>query len=350
MNNLPPKVPKPPFSKVVINEPILNVDASVSGYLKKNYRTEIIFSGIFIALWEIIIGFFASRSFVNGNLSEDEGKGIIFLMFMPIGIAFVILAKLKNRLLHVFYKQFAAANKFTYQKKGWLENRQGAIFKVGHSANMSDIIQGQVAGLPLSLFNYGYTVGSGKNSQMYEKTILEIDLKILTPPILLLVDAHGFGDNISDNTLSRVSKIDLGGDWEKHFNLYTETKFEVEALQIFTPEFLHLIYDKYKKFSLDFLGQNFYVYSNGVIANKADLDLMLEFARLVAEKIGNKLPAMQSSISAMKEVLNKNSQSYSNSFKNANNFKKYPLFYSILFIVFGLGVGILVRALLAMFN
>ena len=55
MNNLPPKVPKPPFSKVVINEPILSVDTSVS-YLKNNYKKKCA-SLIFIGLWEIIIAF-----------------------------------------------------------------------------------------------------------------------------------------------------------------------------------------------------------------------------------------------------------------------------------------------------
>ena len=118
---------------------------------------------IFIGLWEIIIAFFAFRHMVMGNpFSEGMWKNIILLMLLPIGIAFAIIAKLKNRLLHQFYQQFAAANGFSYQEKGWLENTEGAIFKVGHSGKMNDIVEGQVANLPLTLFNYGYTVGSGK--------------------------------------------------------------------------------------------------------------------------------------------------------------------------------------------
>ena len=65
---------------------------------------------------------------VIGNpFSEGVWKNIILLMLLPIGIAFAIIAKLKNRLLHQFYQQFAAANGFSYQEKGWLEHRRRDI-------------------------------------------------------------------------------------------------------------------------------------------------------------------------------------------------------------------------------
>ena len=347
---LPPVVPKPPLSRVVINEPILDVDASVSGYLKKNYKTEIILSAIFIALWEIIIIFFALRHMAGGGaVSEDNGRGVIFLMALPLGVAFFIFAKLKNRLLHQFYKQFAQANGFTYQQTGWLDRREGAIFKVGHSKKMEDIIEGEINGLPLSLFNYKYTVGSGKNSHTYEKTVLEIDIKALTPPMLLLADWHGFGDNISDNNLNNVSKISLPADLEKHFSLFTEKKFEIEALQIFTPNFLNLIYGKYPQFSLDFLGQNLYVYAGSVIANKPELDLMLEYARTVSEKIGAKLPAMQGAITAMREALTKNPRGLLEFFKSAGGLGNEQHKILALTIIFSLGIMLLATVLTSLF-
>src|SRR3989344_8691839 len=158
MNN-PPLIPKPPLSRVVINEPILDVDASISGYLKKNYKTEIILSAIFIALWEIIIIFFALRHMAGGGaVSEDNGRGVIFLMAPPLGGAVFIFAKLKNRLLHQFYKQFAQANGFTYQQTGWLDRRERAIFKVGHRKKMEEIIEREINGFAFSLFNFKYTV------------------------------------------------------------------------------------------------------------------------------------------------------------------------------------------------
>ena len=109
--------------------------------------------------------------------------------------------------------------------------------------------------------------------------------------MLLLVDWHGFGDNISANNLSAVSKIDLGGDLE-NILIYIPKKIRGRSFANFYFEFLNLIY-KNIKIQPGFLGQNFYIYSNGIIANKADLDLMLEFARVISEKIGAKLPVMQ---------------------------------------------------------
>jgi len=333
-----------------MNEPILDVDASATQYFQKSYKNELAAGIIFVALWEITIVFFVLRYFINGRaISEDGVKGIIFLAALPFLIAFGIFTNLKKRLLQQFYQQFARANGFSYQKQGWLENMQGAIFKVGHSAKMENIVTGQISNLPLNLFNYQYTVGSGKSAHTYQKTILELGLETLTPPMLLLVDWHGFGDDISDNNIKNVSKIDLNGDLEKHFNLFAERKFEVEALQIFTPDFLNLIYEKYKQFSLDFIGSKLYVYSSGIISKKAELDLMVEFLKILSERLGQKLRSMQGSILSLTEAVSK-APSSGFGWARATNFTSRPLLIPILMVIFGIGIAILASVLMSIFK
>ena len=349
MNNLP-KVPRPPLSKVVINEPILDVDTSATQYFQKNYKNEMTAGIIFVGLWEITIVFFVFRHLINGHtISEDGVEGIFLLIALPFFVAFGIFASLKNRLLQQFYQQFARANGFSYQKKGWLENRQGAIFKVGHSAAMENIVSGQLNNLPINLFNYHYTVGSGKSAQTFQKTILELGLTTLTPPMLLLVDWHGFGDDISDNNIKNVSKISLSESLEKHFNLFAERKFEMEALQIFTPDFLNLIYEKYKQFSLDFCGSKLYVYSSGVIAKKAELDLMVEFLKILTERLGQKLGSMQGSILALTEAVSKAPRS-GFGWAKVTNLASRPLLIPILLLLFGIGIAVLATVLMSIFK
>lgn len=123
--------------------------------------------------------------------------------------------------------------------------------------------------------------------------------------MLLLVDNHTFGDNLSDNNLTNVSKVDLGGEWEKHFNLFAEKKFEIEALQIFSQDFLQLIYEKYRRFSLDFSGNTLYLYSNKIITTKEELLILKEFVLVLLQKLNEKLPAMAGSITALYEALSK---------------------------------------------
>ena len=305
-----PKVPRPSLNQLAINEPIENVDASVWKYINKYYATELRNSKIAIATVDgITIAYFLYYLATGGSLTEDAVKVFVLFAALPWIVVAVVLAKMRKKVLHAFYKQFAGANGFTYQETGWLVLREGAIFKVGHSANMQDIIEGELNGLPIKIFNYSYAIGSGKSQQNFAKTILEINLKTPVPPMLLLVDAHAFGDNLSDNNLKNVSKIDLGGDFEKNYNLFSETKFETEALQIFTPEFLTLIHQKFAGFSLDFVGEKMYVYALNLIMRKSDLDLMFEFAQTAAERLGQRLPGMKSSITAMHETLIKTEKS-----------------------------------------
>jgi len=82
------------------------------------------------------------------------------------------------------------------------------------------------------------------------------------------VDQKNFGDDLSDNNLRKVSKIELPSELEVHFNLFSEKKYEIEMLHIFTPDVLTMLYDNYKDFNLDFVGNKLFIYSKYVISKK----------------------------------------------------------------------------------
>lgn len=303
-NNIPktqslPDVPLPPFS---VDGNIFNADLNPHAYLKKHHGKKLklgIACGIFL---EIIILYFIFLDYQNGGLKNNR---VLYLLFAPAVGYVVILAYFQRKLRREFYRQFARINGYTYQKSGWLTNHTGALFKIGRSKKMEDIIQGQIANLPFYLFNYHYTVQYGKQSHTFRRTVWEIDFQMPVPPMLLLVDWHEFGDDISDNNLKYVSKIVLDEALEKHFSLFAEKKFETETLQIFTPEFLNLLFEKYKQFSLNFSGSSLLVYAHGIITSKDELMNMKKCVNEIAGRLAEKLPAMQGAISALHEALSK---------------------------------------------
>ena len=342
MNSFP-TIPKPSLNKLVINDQIQDVDTSLTVYLKKYYRKEFFYFFAFFAIWEIIVIYFFIINFTGLNPAIDDTiQSFLFFTALPLLFIALSYAWMRKKIRHQFYRQFAIANNFTYKERGWLPNKSGSIFKIGRNTTMQDIIEGEINKTPLSLFNYSYTVGSGKSSHTYQKTILEIDFKTPVPPLLLLVDKHWFGDNISNNNLKNVSKITLDEVFEKHFDLFSEKKFEIEALQIFDPDFLNSIYEKYKFFSLDFSETKLYIYASKIITNKIELDLLFQFADIISKKFLNKLPEMRGSILAMEEAFTKTETIT----VPKNMFHKYNI--PVLIFIFILG-SFLILSLISIF-
>ncbi len=284
------------------NDPITDVDANTMGYIKQYYRYESWLAIAITITWESLILF----SWQTGSAYLNASPEILLLLLaLPFIVFGLIYSAFKTSFRHKFFEQFAIANNFTYTKTGEVPNLLGAIFQVGHGAKNEDIITGEINHLPLRLFNYFYKVKQGKSSKQYATTILEIDFQTPVPPLLLLIDKHYFGDDLADNNLTRVSKITLSTPLENHFSLFAETKFEIEALQIFTPEFLQLLYEKYSLLNLDLVDTKLYIYTKGLVTKKTELALIMEFVGLISGKLINQLPSMRGSLTALTEALNK---------------------------------------------
>lgn len=290
---------------------IADVDQSAMNYFKTRYKKYFI-PAIFLTIIYFIIVLYCLFSW---QLLEQDPR-FLFILFIPVIIYFGIIGSIKNKLLRQFYKQFAISNGFTYKDKGSSENEIGALFDVGHSHQVKDLVEGELNGFPISLFNYYYTVGSGKSSRSYSSTVWSIDFKTRVPTMVLLVDRHFFGDDLSNNNINNVSKISLSEELEKHFTLYSENKFEIEALQIFTPEFLNKIYESYKNYSLDFVGTKLYIYNNNIIKNKGNLEHLKQYIGFIINQLNNKLPSMAGSIKALTEEAKKSTP---NIFEKASN-------------------------------
>lgn len=105
--------------------------------------------------------------------------------FFPFVVPLVVYVGIRTKIQHEFMQQFAAANGFQYARKGNMDSLDGALFKIGHSRSVSDVMTGTESGRPLSIFTYKYTVGSGKSSQTYTNTVFETQFDVAMPDILL---------------------------------------------------------------------------------------------------------------------------------------------------------------------
>lgn len=251
-----------------------------------------IWAGVFIFL-----GIFLSLSM----------KILHFFVF-GIFIAFGIYAFVANRMRGYLMQQFAKSLGYQYIKKGDMESVSGEIFKVGHSQKITHVISGDEESRPTRIFLYQYTIGYGKNSHTYNYTIFETSFSGNMPHMLL----HKVGMFSSDGSgffhFSGGEHLSLEGDFDKHFSLYVEKEFEIEAHQIFNPHFMEELINTSK--SLKSLGfesykNKLYIYTPKYIDKRQELDDMFALSKTICAHLAPVIGRISGDVDAMNEVIEK---------------------------------------------
>jgi hypothetical protein len=149
-----PPVPIPKHREAI---PLENISTEASKRLLKEIKSskKAIFATV---IFELLAGYWVLSGMLNGTI---EDPAVLWVLLIPLVFAGARYAAIVSELRHELYKQFALVNGFSYQAKGWLEDQVGAIFSIGSNKIMQDIVSGNLAGCPLKLFNYFYTVGRG---------------------------------------------------------------------------------------------------------------------------------------------------------------------------------------------
>lgn len=224
----------------------------------------------------------------------------IFPLFFPIlGYGFA-----RSKVQHEFMQQFAAANGFSYSAGGWPEGLDGSLFKIGHSQSAVDIVSGQFQNDPITLFTYTYVTGYGKSQQTHNYTIFKLQFDITLPDMLLENGGHSFGESLFDKiTGSGKELIKLEGDFNKYFSLSIPKGYEVEALEIFTPDIMAELIDKAKNYSLEIVNSHLFIYDSGIVSTRQGLYNLYDLAQYFVEKLGPVLARMKPVTAAMEGAM-----------------------------------------------
>lgn len=284
-----------------LGESVEDVNVTAQEYIRRHYGKILTYGKGAYVLWILAVVIFVVTHL---DILTEEGAKIAFWLVIGPALAYLyFFTHIKKNIQHIFFKQFADANGFHYEKASQVLPRDGAIFQVGNAKNIEDMVTGSFGTFPLAIFNYHYSVGRGKNAVHYEQTILQIDFKSPVPSMLLLIDKKGFGDKLYDNNLRHISKISLPAEIEEHFDLFAEKKFEVEALQIFTPDVLARLYDHHRDFSFDFVGTKLYLYGKKVITTKEEMQSAYDAAQYMINHLADDVRRMRGSLEALQERL-----------------------------------------------
>jgi hypothetical protein len=164
------------------------------------------------------------------------------------------------------------------------------VFTLGHGKKLYNEISGIYQNCPIDLFNYDYTYGEGESSDTIHRTIFIIDFQSPVPHITLTKHQFRFFQ-------SRLGKkVKLEGDFGDKFDFIVQEGFEIEALQIFTPDLMVKIQDEWH-YELEFIGTKLIICSGGTITKLADLQKFYTAAKYLAARFDPMIDKMAPGVS-----------------------------------------------------
>lgn len=243
-----------------------NIDKALLKELYESRRFWIVLvAAIFAAASLVLVG-------ASGFFAIWPG---IFILALYVGY---IRSGVKKR----FWRRFAELNGWQYESYGDSDQEAGVMFRQGHSREITHIIAGAIDDRMFKIFDYKFTIGSGDDSETHYYAVFAFKFKGSFPHIYLNNKKDFYGVNVGE-------KIPLPGEFEKRFSLSAPRKYEIEALQIFTPDILAELLDNGFVFDVEFVNGEVLVFTPGQINDFGDFEKKFQKALELEDLFDEKL-------------------------------------------------------------
>lgn len=201
----------------------------------------------------------------------------VFLIFLMFGLI---------KLQELFWKETAEGLGYAYVKNPPI-TADALMFREGHGRSTGHGLLGHLSDEhPFRFFQYSYVTGSGKSRQTHNFCVFEVSFSG-TFPHLYLNNKHN--KNLSGMKDMFLPRITLPTEFEKQFSLYVPKGYEIEALELFTPDLLAQILDMKWKHDVELVQQKLYVFSERYITKREQLVEELSRLKTLTEYIAPKL-------------------------------------------------------------
>ena len=198
-----------------------------------------------------------------------------FIVFILPGSFFVIwLCTIYAKIREAFWRQLALKYKWEYTASKDISKEKALLFKVGDSASAAHGINGSYNGQPFHIFEYEYTIGTGKNKQTFSFTVFEVKFSGTFPHLYLNYKKDWYSN--TPPLFSSLAKISVPEEFEKKFKLYAPKEYEIETLEIFTPDVFAALLDLKWNHDMEFVDGELVIYRKAKFSNFKSLDAELD--------------------------------------------------------------------------
>lgn len=216
------------------------------------------------------------------SIIRNDGEDLGIVLFFFFFVVFIYVGVSYSKIATSFWKQFAEINGWQYKGSGDPNKESGVMFRQGNSRSISNIIEGSIDDRRFRIFNYQFTIGSGKHRTTYYYTVFAFKFSGSFPHIYLNNKYNSYG-------LSVGEKIPLSSEFEKKFTLFAPKEYEIEALEIFTPDILANLLDNGFSHDVEFINQEVLIFTYGQINTfeqlEKEFNRALEIENLLDEKL-----------------------------------------------------------------
>lgn len=158
----------------------------------------------------------------------------------------------------------------------------GIMFRQGRDRRIDHYIEGSIEGRKFRVFNYMFGIGSGKSRKTYAYTVFAFKFDGRFPHIYLNNRHNSYGAKTGE-------QISLPSEFEKQFILSAPRKYEIEALEIFTPDVLSKLLDMKIVHDIEFVEQEMIIFANGVVSDfeklEKEFNMAIELENLLDKKL-----------------------------------------------------------------
>jgi hypothetical protein len=205
-------------------------------------------------------------------LFGNIGEGIFAIFISPLFIIFILYIGNLDKTTDSFWQQLATANYWKYTGDKDCSHEMGIMFRQGDKnmenkgVSITNCIEGNAGDHRFRIFNFHLvTGGSGKNKSSFGYTVFSFKFEGNFPHIYLNNKHNSMGIKINNY-------IPIPGEFEKQFLLSAPKEYEVEALQIFTPDVLAYFLDNGLYYDIEFVDQEMLVFTDKQINNIDDFE------------------------------------------------------------------------------
>ena len=146
------------------------------------------------------------------------------------------------------------------------------MFKEGNNRKVHHIIRGTIDSLPFKIIDYQFTIPNGKAQQSLFFTAFIFEIGGNFPHCYLDKKENWYKIKGLSNKLS------LPREFEKQFQLWVPSGYEMEALQIFTLDLMSKMLDFKFPYDIELVNQKLIVYVEGIVYGNQNLEKELNTA------------------------------------------------------------------------
>jgi len=158
---------------------------------------------------------------------------------LTLVVSYFAIREIHRRAIR-FWQDVAASYGFSYSTTLAVGEEEGLMFGQGHSRYATHVLSGTLHGFPFRTFQYQFQKGQGKSTRTFAFTVYEFTSTGRFPQLYL-----NYRNDFNPAELSRFpSRVVLPPEFEQRFRLYVPESYEIEALQLFTPDTLALLLDE----------------------------------------------------------------------------------------------------------